>query len=73
MKIYYEDLPDIDRYLKSHGNVSLEDKEIHFNNIVRVVERFNPLDRSSEILEIGTGTGWFPLLCQLRGLKCKGS
>jgi SAM-dependent methyltransferase len=72
MKIYYDNLSDSDRYLKSQEDVSLEEKEIHFNNILRVIERFKSLDGSREILEIGTGTGWFPLLCQLHGLKCKG-
>jgi SAM-dependent methyltransferase len=24
------------------------------------------------MLEIGTGTGWFPILCRLNGLSCKG-
>ena len=30
------------------------------------------MDSDTRMLEVGTGTGWFPLLCKANGLRCKG-
>jgi SAM-dependent methyltransferase len=39
---------------------------------MHAVRRYKALDANSRMIEIGTGTGWFLLLCQLEGLQCKG-
>ncbi len=72
MKIYYEAPADVNRYIDIHRNIALEDKAQHFENYLRPIRNFKELTPETEILEIGTGTGWFPLLCKLRGLRCKG-
>ena len=36
------------------------------------VSGFISPDPGIRILEIGIGTGWFPILCKARGLSCKG-
>jgi 2-polyprenyl-3-methyl-5-hydroxy-6-metoxy-1,4-benzoquinol methylase len=72
MQIHYEVLGDVSRYLEVRKHVRLEDKEEQFNSYLRCVSRFKAIDFSSRMLEIGTGLGWFPLLCQMKGLSCKG-
>lgn len=33
---------------------------------------YKEITPETNILEVGTGTGWFPLLCKQQGLRCKG-
>jgi SAM-dependent methyltransferase len=72
MKIHHEELSDVQRYLDNNKDIGLEEKRALYSSILRAVRRFKPVDANSRIIEIGTGTGWFPLLCQLDGLRCKG-
>ncbi len=72
MKIHYEAPADVTRYIDLHRNIALDDEIQHFENYLRPIRRFKEITPDTEILEIGTGTGWFPLLCKLRGLRCKG-
>jgi 2-polyprenyl-3-methyl-5-hydroxy-6-metoxy-1,4-benzoquinol methylase len=72
MKIYQDSNADVDRYINTHRNTTLKDKIPQFENLLRPVERFIELTPETEILEVGTGTGWFPILCNLRGLRCRG-
>jgi SAM-dependent methyltransferase len=39
---------------------------------MRALQPYKKIDTNTAILEIGTGTGWFPLLCKQKNLKCKG-
>ena len=72
MKIHHEELEDVRLYLENHKDIPLEEKETHFRNILNVVQRYKPVDANSRVIEIGTGTGWFPLLCQQNGIPCEG-
>jgi SAM-dependent methyltransferase len=72
MRIHHETLADVERYLDSFRNLRLEDKEGHFRSYARALEPYKPLAPGLRILEVGTGIGWFPLLCQQKGLTCKG-
>jgi SAM-dependent methyltransferase len=36
------------------------------------VAGFHPIGAQIEMLEVGVGTGWFPVMCALRGLNCEG-
>ena len=72
MKIYHEAPADVTKYIANFGGISLEEKRPQFENFLRAIEVYKPLTSDTEILEVGTGTGWFPLLCNLRGLRCKG-
>jgi 2-polyprenyl-3-methyl-5-hydroxy-6-metoxy-1,4-benzoquinol methylase len=72
MEIHHEDLTDVSRYLANHQQMRLEDKERHFRNYLRVLEPHIDIHPGTKILEIGTGTGWFPLLCRKNGLDCRG-
>lgn len=72
MKIYYEAPSDVTKYIDNHRSVALEQKEGQYGNYLRAIGRYIEITPQTEILEIGTGSGWFPIVCQLRGLRCKG-
>lgn len=72
MKIYHEELSDVVRYIATANHNELEDNEWQFKYLLRMMKRFKDIDRETRILEVGTGTGWFPILCKKEGLSCKG-
>lgn len=72
MKIHHEELPDVTRYLENFGSINLKDYESQYDGYMRILRRFKNVDGETRILEIGTGTGWFPIMCKMRGYQCKG-
>ncbi len=72
MQIYDGELSEITRYLENKKDLSLQDQEQDFRNLLRYVEKFKRIEPGIKMLEIGTGTGWFPILCKAKGLSCKG-
>ncbi len=72
MKIHYEATTDVSKYIDNHGSVALEQRSPQFENFMRVLRRYAKITPQTKILEIGTGAGWFPIFCALRGLSCKG-
>ncbi len=73
MRIYQDDTSETTRYIEENRHVRLEDKEPAFQNYIRHIGRHKRLDDPNlRILEIGTGTGWFPLMCKLKDIRCKG-
>ncbi|HYZ73343.1 MAG TPA: class I SAM-dependent methyltransferase [Chthoniobacterales bacterium] len=72
MKIHYEAPSDVQKYISKHRTITIEEKIPQFEGLLGPVRRFKDLTPETEILEVGTGSGWFPILCQLRGLRCKG-
>jgi SAM-dependent methyltransferase len=72
MKIHFEELSDVTRYLNLYGNIGIDDKQATAESILRVVAKKVAVTAQTKILEVGTGTGWFPLYCQRRGLDCRG-
>jgi 2-polyprenyl-3-methyl-5-hydroxy-6-metoxy-1,4-benzoquinol methylase len=72
MRVYQETIPDVDRYLANFGSYELADKIPEYDRYWAYVGKLRQVDASMRILEVGTGTGWFPLLCKANGLQCKG-
>lgn len=72
MDIYHEDLSDVDRYIERNASLKLEEKEEVFNSLFASVKKYKDINPSTKILEIGTGTGWLPIMCKMKGLDCKG-
>jgi SAM-dependent methyltransferase len=73
MKVHQDEcLSDVSRYIASKKNLRLEDHELEYRNTLRLIKRFVNLTPDIKMLEIGTGTGWFPLSCQREGIYCKG-
>ncbi len=71
MEIHREELPEITRYLQTY-RTSAEEHERRLENYLRLIARFHELSKSTRILEIGTGTGWLPVMLKARGYCCKG-
>jgi len=74
VKIHQETIPEIDRYLRNFGDEDLDgpEKTLQFENYLKMVRPFVDLTPQTRMLEIGTGTGWFPVQCARKGLRCKG-
>jgi SAM-dependent methyltransferase len=72
MRIHQDEPVAIRDYIEKHRNVTLEDEEPTFKNYIGRITKFIPVDASTKMLEIGVGTGWFPILCKSKGLSCKG-
>ena len=72
MKVYHEELSDASRYIGKCKHVRLEDKEPQFKSILKCIRKVKVTSQDTRILEIGTGTGWFPILCKKNGIFCEG-
>ncbi len=72
MRVHGEEIPDVTRYIEGHRHVEIEDTRARFESIMWRLKRYVPVDESKKILEIGIGTGWFPIMCKMEGLQCKG-
>ena len=76
MQICYEELPEICRYIQDAeraSGYSIDAYDACFSRYLRyIVQCLNKLDDDTNILEVGVGTGWFPIMCKIRGLHCKG-
>jgi SAM-dependent methyltransferase len=71
MEIYREALPEIDRYLAGK-QVNLEHFRAEYEGTKKNIELYTKLRPGMRILEIGCGTGWFPVMAQLEGYACEG-
>src|SRR6266567_1981654 len=72
MEIQNDDISDVTRYIELHRHLRLEDKLPDWERYLRHVRKYKQIDGGTVMLEIGTGTGWFPLCCKWKGLNCKG-
>ncbi len=72
MRIHEEEPGAIKDYIEKHRDVTIEDEEPTFKNYMARITNFKAVDASTKMLEIGIGTGWFPILCTAKGLSCKG-
>jgi SAM-dependent methyltransferase len=72
MKIPEASLTDVDRYISNNPLVPIEQHRAGFDKYLRHLRRFRAIDGESRLLEIGVGTGWFPILCAMEGIHCKG-
>ena len=72
MQIHHEELPEIDRYIRNQAHYGVQGKAGQYERYLRFISKARPLSPDTRMLEVGTGTGWFPILCKLNGLQCKG-
>jgi 2-polyprenyl-3-methyl-5-hydroxy-6-metoxy-1,4-benzoquinol methylase len=72
MQIHHENLTEIQRYLDNEQHLALEDKVVQYERYLRFIGKAWKVDASTRMLEVGTGTGWFPILCKANGLQCRG-
>jgi 2-polyprenyl-3-methyl-5-hydroxy-6-metoxy-1,4-benzoquinol methylase len=72
MKVHGEELSDVTRYLEKNKGETLAGKKSGFRRILSYVGKYKPISSDLRIIEIGTGTGSFPILCALAGYDCEG-
>jgi SAM-dependent methyltransferase len=72
MQIHHEDLAEIQRYIDNQKTYTLEGKVPQYERYLRFIGKARKVDAGTRMLEVGTGTGWFPILCKANGLQCKG-
>jgi SAM-dependent methyltransferase len=72
MELHKEELSDVTRYLNNRASETLKDKEPFFRRILQYVGKYRPIGPHTRMIEIGTGSGSFPILCKLSGLQCEG-
>ena len=59
-------------YLDERQETFFEEMESEFDTVMKLVSRYTSLTPATRLLEIGTGTGWFQVRCQQRGIDCSG-
>ena len=72
MQVQNSELPDVTRYLDSKSHLRIDDMQGDYDSYMNLIRKFTAVTPDKKILEIGTGTGWFPILCKRNGLQCKG-
>ena len=72
MQIHHENLAEIQRYIDNQKDYALEGKVPQYERYLRFIGKARTVDAGTRMLEVGTGTGWFPILCKANGLQCKG-
>ncbi|MGD9403202.1 MAG: class I SAM-dependent methyltransferase [bacterium] len=72
MEVHEEEIPDVTRYIEGHKHVDLEHNRGRYESIMWRLRRYVRIDQNTKMLEIGIGTGWFPIMCKKEGLQCKG-
>jgi SAM-dependent methyltransferase len=72
MQIHQEALPEIQRYIDNQRHYGLHGKAAQYERYLRLISRARKLDADTRMLEVGTGMGWFPILCKANGLRCRG-
>lgn len=60
------------RYLEKEGQRPLEAYGPRFRRIMQIVSPFRAVHPGTRILEVGIGTGWFPVLCAAERFDCVG-
>lgn len=71
MEIHYN-LKVVEKYLQQQRQFTLNDYRPQYESVMKRIQKFKKVDSKTRILEIGTGAGWFPILCQLDNIQCDG-
>lgn len=72
MEIHQEELSDVQRYVENHKDIPLDKKEHDFDVLLRYLQQFRTIDGSLNMLEVGTGMGWVPIIAKKRGWRLRG-
>jgi len=71
MKVHH-DLHVVEGYLSGQRKLTLQHFVPIFENTLKRIQKFKKIDPGTKILEVGTGSGWFPILCKNHGISCEG-
>jgi SAM-dependent methyltransferase len=59
-------------FLETFKKHDLEANQGEYDAIMKFVQRYHPVNETTTLLEIGTGTGWLQILCRKQGIPCRG-
>lgn len=62
----------VEQFLGKGKESDLEENHEEFEAIMKLVRRYHPIDSSTNLLEVGTGTGWLQIRCHKAGIPCRG-
>lgn len=65
-------LGTVQEYLSEVGGKSLEDYAGEYRKTLALLKRVKPFEPGADILEIGSGTGWFTVHARLEGYRAVG-
>ena len=71
MKVHY-DLKGVEHYLRQQQRLTINDFMPQFVSVMKRIQKYKRVDSETRILEIGTGAGWFPVLCEMHKIRCDG-
>lgn len=71
MKVHY-DLKVVEHYLRQQQRLTIDDFRPQFESVMERIQKFKKVDSRTRLLEIGTGAGWFPVLCEMNKIPCDG-
>jgi SAM-dependent methyltransferase len=72
MQVFEGNLEEIGRYIAAREKVPVEEKRPDFEHILRSIRLGRTSNTPPRVLEIGSGTGWFAVLCALQGIDYRG-
>ncbi len=59
-------------YLDQRKETFFDEMESEFNTVMKLIGQYKPLTPQTQLLEIGTGTGWYQIRCKQQGIPCRG-
>ena len=59
-------------YVDQFKEVDFEESKADFDTVMKLVGQFKEMTSETQLLEIGTGSGWFQIRCKQRGIPCQG-
>lgn len=66
------DLHVVEGFLSDQRKLTLQDFLGVFESTLKRIRKFKEINSSTKVLEVGTGVGWFPILCKKKGIACEG-
>jgi SAM-dependent methyltransferase len=62
----------VGQFIEEEKLIKLDDKRLEFENTFKLLKRFKEINGNTKIFEIGSGSGWFQILCKMEGISCAG-
>jgi SAM-dependent methyltransferase len=59
-------------YLEARKETFLDEMASEFDTVMKLVGQYRTITADTQVLEIGTGTGWFQIRCRRLGIACRG-
>ena len=71
MKVQHN-LHVVEGFLSDQRKLALQDFRPAYESTLKRIRKFKEVNSSTKVLEVGTGSGWFPILCKKNEIACDG-